>query len=256
MPVLLRMAVLVPQPGFPPRRLVAAVPQHRVPGDQAVVGQARDQAAQPEREPRDGVVEADHDDAARPRQRHDPGERGARVGRVVQHARRIDHVKGALPQPGPPQVRLDELDPCGPEPPRRSGAQLERPARQVRAHDQPLAARQIEAGLARAAAHLHDAGVVGNGVVEQSGEVAPLGAGAQPLQAVAGRVPWKGSIIIERPDRVGAAIGRKPQIGDAIRRVVLLAASLADPGGRQTTGALGAGEQLTKRVHGQSVVSG
>jgi len=91
--VLFRMPVLIAQPGLAPRRFVRAVAQHRVEGHHAVPRQPRDHTAQPGRQTREGVVDTQHDHAAWPRQARQPGERRARVGRVMEDAGGVHDVE-------------------------------------------------------------------------------------------------------------------------------------------------------------------
>ena len=102
------------------------------------------------------------DGPARSREPHQMGERRARVRRMVQDARRVDHVERARPQTGPPEIGLDELHAIQPEAPRRRGAEPERGARQIGADDHAVRAGEVQAHLAGPAADLDDPRVAGD----------------------------------------------------------------------------------------------
>ena len=190
-----------------------------------------------------------------PGQPRHAGEGGARVGGVVQDPRAIDHVEGAAPQSGAAQVGLDELHPRAfrigqPEPPRRRGAQLQGRAGKVGPDHQPVGLGEVETHLAGAAADLDDAGVAGDGLVEQAGEFAALGPGAQGAQGLAGAIAGKGRPLIEQPHRLGAPITADPQVRHAVGRLVAGPARGAAPVRRQDALARRTGDQVPQGRHG------
>ena len=99
---------------------------------------------------------------AGPRQLGQARERGARIRRVVQDARRVDHVEGARLEARPLEVGLDEPHPLEPEASRGAGSERERRAGQVGADDHAIGAGQEQAHLAGAAADLDNPRVAGD----------------------------------------------------------------------------------------------
>ena len=65
--VLFGMLILIAEPRLPPRRLGAPISQHRIERDDAEPRPPRHETPQPQRDPRERVVDADHDRPARPR---------------------------------------------------------------------------------------------------------------------------------------------------------------------------------------------
>ncbi len=148
-------------------------------------------------------------------------ERGARIRRVVQHARGVDDVERALAQPGRRRSVSMNCTRVDAEAARRGCPEEERSARQIGADHDAVGARQVQAHLAGAAADLDDARVAGDGLVEQPRELAALGAPAQRGEAVARRIAGEGRVLVEaRAPRRCAGRG-EPQVGDAVRRLVL-----------------------------------
>src|SRR5713101_6646113 len=93
MPVFLRMLILVTKPSLMPRRLAFPIVQHWIERYPSVPRQSGDNPAQAERDARECVVKPKHDHPARSRKFHDSSERRARVGCVVQDARRVHHIE-------------------------------------------------------------------------------------------------------------------------------------------------------------------
>ena len=90
------------------------------------------------------------------------------------YARQYFHHVEAFPaEPGRMEVRLDEADPGDAKSVRRLLRKLQRRARQVRADHHAAAARQEQAELTGAAAHLQHRGILGNGGVEIARKGAP-----------------------------------------------------------------------------------
>ena len=146
---------------------------------------------------------------ARPHRLDDAREGRARIGRVVQHARAIDHVERARRAAAGGSGRSRRsVTPVDAEAPRRRGAELQRAARQVGADHHAVGAREVEAHLAGAAADLDDARVAGDRVVEQRAKALRLGAGAQPGQAVARRIAGERRRVVELRARPRSA--RRP----------------------------------------------
>src|SRR4029453_6460323 len=94
-----------------------------------------------------------------------------------------------------------------------------------------------------------DMRVAGNGVIDQASENVALCPRAQPLQAVAGRVAWKGRTLVETADDFGALVTRQAQVGNTVRRLESSAAIAARPVGGQRAAARRAGKQLTDIDH-------
>ena len=98
MAVLLRVAILVAQPGLAPLGLGGAVAQHRVERDPAIAGQPGDHAAQPQGQ----RARSDCRGRSRRGRRASPpptmcANEARGIGRVVEHARGIDEVERAMP---------------------------------------------------------------------------------------------------------------------------------------------------------------
>ena len=192
-------AVLVAQPGLAPRGLARAVAQHRIERDPAIAGEPRDDAPQP------AAAAARSRCRGRGRSCRPAAPRAAMRAKAARGSgvwwrtpERIDDVEAPAPERQPGEVastKVHALDPVALAPPRRR-------ASAPRASDRApttvaVGARQIEAHLAGAAADLDDARVAGDRMVEQAGEGAALGAGAQPGQAVIGRIAGEGRRIVE-----------------------------------------------------------
>ena len=135
-----------------------------------------------------------------PRER---GERGARVGRVVQDARadRPRRTRRAR-SPGLRRSVSTKRTPRTPEPLRRGLRQA--PATRGSGRRPPRCGRR--AARKRLIWPVpqpisSNARVAGDGRVEQPREGAALGAGAQPEQAVARRIPGEGSLRVELAHR-------------------------------------------------------
>src|SRR4030095_8243460 len=93
--VLFGMLILIAEPRFPSCRLIGPVPQDGIEWDHAETRPSRNEPSQPQRETCERVVDAEHDNAPRPREWHQTRERGPRVGRVMQNARREHDVERA-----------------------------------------------------------------------------------------------------------------------------------------------------------------
>ena len=91
--MLLGMLVLVANPRLAPRGLRFTIAQDRIEECESIAGRARDGAAHPERNARDGIVKAEDDDAAAPHETRHGRKRCARVGCVMKDAGGIDDVK-------------------------------------------------------------------------------------------------------------------------------------------------------------------
>ena len=100
--------------------------------------------------------------------------------------------------------------------PRRRGAKPEGGARQIRADDQPVAARQVQTHLAGSASDFDDPGVAGDRPIEQAGEGAPFRALAQPKQAVTRRIAGERRAIVERSDGFAAGVAGEVEAGDPV----------------------------------------
>src|SRR5262245_31832352 len=104
------MLILIPQPRVTARRLALAIAEHRVERDPAGAGRAREDAPQPKRNPRERVVDAQRDRAARAREPHERAERLPRIGRVMDDARREHDVEALVPEPRTMEIGLYEMD--------------------------------------------------------------------------------------------------------------------------------------------------
>ena len=142
-PMLFGMLILVPQPCNPPLGVGISFAQHGIQRNPAIPGHTGDESPKAKRYARECVVKADDDESTRSRQRRDAGKRCAWVGRMVQHARRVNHVECARPQSRTAQIGFDELHARKPEAPRRNLAEQQGRTCQVRANDQPISACQV-----------------------------------------------------------------------------------------------------------------
>jgi hypothetical protein len=167
----------------------------------------------------EGVVNAEHDRAARLGESRELRERRPRVRRVVQDPRRIDNVERSGAETGFAEIGFDELHTFDPETLRRRGRKPKRCTSEIGPDDQSIGARQVQAHLAGPASNLDDARVAGNGVIDQTGENVALGPRAKRLQAVAGRVAWKRRALVKAAHDFGAVVTRQAQVGNSVRRL-------------------------------------
>src|SRR6476661_7513207 len=145
------MQVLVAEPGLPSCRLGLPVPQYWIAGDEAKSRRSGQDTSEPERKARPRIVDAEHDDAARPGQWRDRRERCPWIRRVVQHTRGKDDVEATGSQAGPPQVGFHEVH-AEAEAFRGGGCQRESGGCEIGADDRPVGLRQVERHLPRPAA--------------------------------------------------------------------------------------------------------
>ena len=103
----------------------------------------------------------------------------------------VDQVEGQRAQRQVREIAFDEADPVQAIAARCRGAQREGLAREIAGDHLAIGTCEIEAHLAGTAADLRDARVTSDGGVEQASKGASFGAGAQPGQAVVGRITWK-----------------------------------------------------------------
>ena len=189
----------------------------------------------------------------RPRQLREPRERCARFRRVVQDARRKDHVERTGLQRGPPQIGLHESHLRQPEAPRRRGAEQERRAGQIGADDDAIGAREIQAHLTGSAADVGNPRVPGNRLVDQLREVTPPGARVQGVQAVARRVARERRVLVKAGDGLGARVGREAERGDAVRRLEARGTAATAPIRGERAATRRTGQQVAERVHFQKI---
>ncbi|HZW54426.1 MAG TPA: hypothetical protein VFF00_10335 [Candidatus Elarobacter sp.] len=168
---------------------------------------------------------------------------------MMEHAGGVDDVEGAGLETRPIEIGLDELDALEPEASRGRCAQQERGARQVGADDDAIRARQIQAQLTGPAADLDDAGVSGDGPIEQLRERVLPGPEAERVKAVARWIAGERRALVKPAHRFGAFVGGEAQVWDAVGRVEATAARAAGQLDCQRTCARRAGEQLPKCVH-------
>ena len=256
-PVLLRVDVLIAEPRLAPLRLRVARAEHRIEGDVLEPGHAAHGAAQAVREACVAVVEAEHDDAAGLGELGDAGEGRARIRRVVQHAGRVDDVEGALREARRSEVRLHEAHAVHVVAARRVGAELEGGAREVCAHDDAIGGGEEQRHLPRAAAHLDDSRVAGDGALEEPRELAARRAAAQARERVVGRIVGEGRFRVELTDRVRAHVRVLAQIDDAVLDAVRLIARVAAqrrgaPLAVEAASARGAGQELEEALLGDA----
>jgi hypothetical protein len=216
--VLLGVSVLIADPGEPAVELGGAVVEHGIERDPAEPGESRDRSPQTVRDPRERVVHADDDDAARTGEAREGPERRRGIRRVVQHPGAVHDIERARSQRGSPQIHLDEPRPVDAEAARGVGGEPQRCPREIRSHDEPVAGREEQAHLPGPAAELEHGRIGRDRLVQQTGELAPRSARAERLVAVARRVSGEWRHRVEIADLGGTRIERAMQYGDAVPR--------------------------------------
>src|SRR5215467_16040862 len=104
------------------------------------------------------------------------------------------------------QVGFDESNLIQPEASSRCGSEQERFAREISTYDDSIRMRQVQAHLARATPNLHDPRIAGNRAVNQTRELAALGACAQPTQSGAWRVARERCSLIKAAHNLGSTV--------------------------------------------------
>ena len=247
------MPVLVSQPRFAARRLVAAGAQHGIEGDQPETREPREAAPQPMRNPGDGVVETHDHRSAGAREPGHRGEGGGRIGRVVEDPVRQDDVEGPFAQARCAQVGLHEERAIDAEAQARGFREPQRRPRQIGADDDPVGRGEEQRHLPGAAPELDDAGVARDRAVEEAGQLATPGASPQRRVAVARRISGEGRVRVEGADRLGARVGIEAQLGNPLGRGVLPSASLAAEAGPERAAAARTGEELERPALHQKI---
>ncbi len=119
MAMLFRVEILVAKACVAPLGLGTAVAQDRIEENVALAGETGDRTPHAVGKARERVVQAQDDDPARANEPRERRERGAWVGRVVQHTRALHDVESASPKPSMSQIGFDERcvsdaeTPCG-----------------------------------------------------------------------------------------------------------------------------------------------
>jgi len=104
------------------------------------------------------------------------------------------------------QVGFDESNLIQSAASSRCGSEPERFAREISTYHDSISMRQIQAHLARATPNLDDPRIAGNRAVNQTRELAALGACAQPTQRGAWRVARERRSLIKAAHNLGSRL--------------------------------------------------
>ena len=125
---------------------------------------------------------------------------------MVQDAERKHDVEPTFAEPGASQIGLHEERSFHAESAGRVRRLGERGARQVGADHPAPPVGEKDRHLSGPAAEIEDVGVLGDRLVEQARQGAPLAPQAQALQGVARAVAGEGRLAVEAPHLVGPPI--------------------------------------------------